>query len=552
MMRMKNRSKIKTMNKPLHQKHRSIIAGGLTSSAGIFISKAIGILYVSPFQTLATDANIAYYSYGYTLYDIALQLTIAGIPVAIAVIIAKYYANDDIATVLLVRKIARILLLIIGLLSMVFIVFFATPLAKVIVTENVSDQTIAYTSNVLRLISVAMLITPVLGSYRSIFQGLKYFDEYATSQVLEQFVRVGFLLLLSYVLVVIIGLDPMWAVYMAILAASIAGVAAIIHLHIKEKPIIEHLKQKEQITNNIAIPIKTIIKEIFLFSIPYMIISLLGRSTSFVNLLFFNRAMFMISEDADLIGLLYGMIMFSTQKLISIPQVLAIGFSAAVIPYISEALNTNNIKQLKKHIFDAIESVLYFSILLSAGLLFFATPIYYLFFQSNYELGGQVLMYAASGGMLLAVAPVTSSIMIIVRLRKKIIVTLIIMFVVHLALIFPMIYLLGYAGAIYASYIAHVLVIVANLWILKKQFNLRYKGMIRRTMVLLLSMGVFYLSYQLSVFLQVDYYSNRLLTLLYIVIFGGLGTIMYVGLTWFFNIPQTIFNVTTLKSIFKR
>ena len=43
------------------QKH-SLILGGLTSSAGVFISKAIGILYVTPFTMLATDANLSYYA----------------------------------------------------------------------------------------------------------------------------------------------------------------------------------------------------------------------------------------------------------------------------------------------------------------------------------------------------------------------------------------------------------------------------------------------------------------------------------------------------------
>mgnify|MGYP001029066383 CR=1 FL=1 len=97
-----------------HKMRHSIIAGGLTSSAGIFISKAIGILYVTPFTALATSKNIAYYSYGYTLYDLALQLAVAGIPVAVAAIIAKYYVKKDIATIFLIRKISRNLLFFIG------------------------------------------------------------------------------------------------------------------------------------------------------------------------------------------------------------------------------------------------------------------------------------------------------------------------------------------------------------------------------------------------------------------------------------------------------
>lgn len=543
---------MKMANKSIKIRQRSIIAGGLTSSAGIFVSKAIGILYVAPFQALATDANIAYYSYGYTLYDIALQLAVAGIPVAIAAVIAKYYVKHDIATVFLVRKIARNLLFFLGLLAMVFIFSFATPLATLIVTNNVSESAIYYTSNVLKIIAFAMVVTPVLGSYRSIFQGLKFMETFAFSQVIEQFVRVGFLLIVGYILVGVLDFDPIWAVYVAIGAASVAGVVAIIHLHIKEKGIIALLKS-EQTESIPAVSIREIVKEIFYFSIPFMIISVLGKGTSFVNLLFFNRAMFMITSDGKLITLLYGMIMFNTSKLTSIPQVLAMGFSAAIIPYISESMITQNFVQLKKHIFDAIDTVLYFSIPISAGLMFFSTPIYYLFFTTNMTLGGQVLFYVSSGGMILALTPVTTSILLITRMRRKAIIVLAISFALNMALIFPLILTMGYPGAIYASYIAHLFVIVANLYHISKQFNLRYIGLIRRAVIMLLSMVVFYLSYQLSILLGFDYYnSHKVLTLLYIVLFGGLGIIMYVAITWFFQIPQTIFNVTSLKQIIKR
>ena len=544
--------KMKMMNKSIDKRQRSIIAGGLASSAGIFLSKAIGILYVSPFQALATDANIAYYSYGYTLYDIALQLAVAGIPLAIAAIIAKYYVKKDIATVFLVRKIARNLMLFLGFLAMIFIFGFATPLARIIVTDNVSETSIYYTANVLKIISVAMIVTPLLGSYRSIFQGLKYMEVFAFSQVIEQFVRVGFLLLVGYLLVSVLGFDPMWAVYVAIAAASVAGIVAIVHLHIKEKGILALLKA-EQTTDIPSISIKEVFKEIFYFSIPFMIISLLGKSTAFVNLLFFNRAMFMITNDGELIKLLYGMIMFNTSKLTSIPQVLAIGFSSAVIPYISESMNTKNMKQLKKNIFDAIDTVLYFSIPLSAGLMFFAAPIYYLFFTTNATLGGQVLFYVSSGGMILALTPVTTSIMLLTRLRKKAIVVLAISFAINLALIFPLILTIGYPGAIYASYIAHIFVIIANLRHLSKQYKLSYKGLIRRSIIMLLSMSVFYFSYQLSILIGINYTEiHKLFTLLYIVIFGGIGLVLYVAITWFFQIPQTIFNVNSMKDITKR
>lgn len=541
------------MNKYNDKKIRhSIIAGGLTSSAGIFISKAIGILYVTPFTALATDQNVAYYSYGYTLYDLALQLAVAGIPVAVAALIAKYYVKKDIATIFLIRKIARNLLFFIGLLSMIFIIVFANPLAKYIVTENMSAESIIRTTNVLRIIGVAMLVTPVLGSYRSIFQGLKFMDTYASSQVIEQFVRVGFMLGVGYVLVVLFKLDPMWAVYAAILAAVVAGIVAIIHLHIKEKKLLTFLESEATSTKS-DVEIKVLIKEIVMFSVPYMIISFLGNSFSVVNLMFFNRAMFHITQNEKTVNLLFSMIMFTTSKLTSIPQVLALGFSAAVIPYISEAMYLKDSKAIKKNIYDTIETVLYFALPLSAGLFFFATPIYYVFYGVNALLGGEVLHYASFGGVFLALSPVVTMIMLTVRLRKQVIVVLALGFLVKIATMYPLILIIGYPGAIISTYLSSTFIIGANLFLLAKQFDLKYTAISRR--FLLMSVGVFGmgLAYYTTLLIGIDYLGvSRLMTLLYLALFGGISIIVYVAITWFFQLPQTIFKINSLSQLIKR
>lgn len=548
----KKQKKVAMSNYTNDRIRSSIIAGGLTSSAGIFISKAIGILYVTPFTALATPENVAYYSYGYTLYDLALQLAVAGIPVAVASLIAKYYVKKDIATIFLIRKIARNLLFFIGLLSMMFIIVFASPLATFIITDNMSAESIMRTTNVLRIIGVAMLVTPILGSYRSIFQGLKFMDTYATSQVIEQFVRVGFMLGVGFILVVLVNMDPMWAVYAAVLAAVVAGIVSIMHLHVKEKKLLEFL-EAERTNQTSDLDVKTLIKEIIAFSVPFMIISFLGNSFSVVNLMFFNRFMFFINESAQTINLLFSMIMFTTSKLTTIPQVLALGFSAAVIPYISEAMVLKDSKAIKKNIYDTIETVLYFAIPLSAGLFFFATPIYYLFYGENAILGGEVLSYAAFGGVFLALSPVITMIMLTVRLRRQVIVVLTLGFVVKVVTMFPLIYWIGYSGAIISTYLSSAFIIGANLFLLARLYQLKYVALSRKFLLMgvgALGVGIVYFG---STLIGIDYLNvSRLITLVYLGIFGGISMIVYALITWFFQLPQTIFKINSLKDIRRR
>ena len=74
---------------------QGFIAGSLTSSAGVFISKLIGMFYIIPFKQIVGQANLSYYSAAYTYYNVLLQICSAGLPFAIAAIVAKYANKND-------------------------------------------------------------------------------------------------------------------------------------------------------------------------------------------------------------------------------------------------------------------------------------------------------------------------------------------------------------------------------------------------------------------------------------------------------------------------
>ena len=88
------------------QVKQSFIIGSLTSSAGIFLSKAIGLFYVVPFTAIATENNMVFYTGAYNYYNILLQISSAGLPYAIAALIAKFASRNDYKSVLLVRHCA--------------------------------------------------------------------------------------------------------------------------------------------------------------------------------------------------------------------------------------------------------------------------------------------------------------------------------------------------------------------------------------------------------------------------------------------------------------
>ena len=73
-------------------KKDSFIKGALISTLCIVFSKILGIIYVIPFHAIIGTNGRALYSYAYSIYILFLNISTAGIPVAMSMIISEYIA----------------------------------------------------------------------------------------------------------------------------------------------------------------------------------------------------------------------------------------------------------------------------------------------------------------------------------------------------------------------------------------------------------------------------------------------------------------------------
>ncbi len=85
-----------------NKRKQSIIAGGLISTAGIFFAKFLGLFYAVPFNSiLGGGVNVAIYGVAFNIYNYVLNICLAGIPFAIATLVAKYASRGDYQTAIL-------------------------------------------------------------------------------------------------------------------------------------------------------------------------------------------------------------------------------------------------------------------------------------------------------------------------------------------------------------------------------------------------------------------------------------------------------------------
>ena len=81
-------------------KKNNFLEGAAVATFAIFFTKVLGVLYVIPFYKMIGTQGGALYGYAYTIYNLFLIISSAGIPLAISKLTSEFIAlkkeKDDI------------------------------------------------------------------------------------------------------------------------------------------------------------------------------------------------------------------------------------------------------------------------------------------------------------------------------------------------------------------------------------------------------------------------------------------------------------------------
>ena len=177
------------------EKHKKVltknnfIQGAFISTLGIVVSKILGIVYVIPFHAIVKEQGGALYGYAYTIYSLFLALSSAGIPLAISKIISEYQTLGYYNAKERAFKIGKQLSIVLGLIAFIILFIFAPEVAHLILGDLKGGNTIEQVTYVIKVISTAILVVPILSNYRGYLEGHKYITPSTISKVIEQWYK---------------------------------------------------------------------------------------------------------------------------------------------------------------------------------------------------------------------------------------------------------------------------------------------------------------------------------------------------------------------------
>ena len=519
---------------------KSIIVGGLIGTGGLFVSKLIGLAYTIPFSyILQSEAYQSVYAQSYNIYAYLLTIFQSGVPFAVATLVARYIALEDAKSVILVKKIAFAILGLTGFVGMILLFTLSNVIAPAMVAKNADIM-----ANCLKILSLAIFLVPVLSAFRGYYQGLKEMEEYAFSQAFEQVFRVAFLLSAACLVVYAFGWDKKYALYAAVMSTSVATIAAIAqfaYFDRKHQYVVDKMASKQTKACHSA---KKIFREILILAVPYLVVAILGNIDQVFNGFLLPTGLKMHYNAKDTTTVISAS-NYVAGKLNAIPMILGPGFATAIIPHISEALSKKNYKLVKKNVLDSINVVLYVAIPVSFCIFAYAGPLNY---TENLELCTFVVQWMALEGFLSTFAPLVTNLMVSLELRKNVLKNLAIGVCIKGVLLIPFVWIMGIAGAVISSLLGTGYILYKNLKEIHDVYHISYrKTMIISVRILVGLLALWITSILLSKLGLYGVDGSKLVCLFKMCLNGLLSVIVYVVVTLYLKVPQSIFHFQLKK-----
>ena len=457
--------------KKLHKS--SFIEGTVLATTAIVITKILGMVYVIPFYSLIGTKGSALYAYAYNIYVIFLSISTAGIPTAISKLVKEYSTLNNLKAKKQTYDLGKKLIMSISFLMFILLFCFSKPIAVLILGELKGGNTILDVSLVIRLVSFALLVIPFLSVNRGFLQGHNIIKESSFSQIIEQLVRILFILIGTFISLKIFNVSLTNAVGLAVFGAFIGGLVAQIYLHIKMKKHYKELNLDYEVKDKKLN--KEIIKRIIKYAIPFIIIDIVISVYNFIDMVFISRTMTYLGFDGSTTEFVTTSIATWANKINMIVNSIAIGLSTSLIPNIVEAFTLKKWQTVEQKVNKALQILLITSLPMVIGISLLSDSIWGIFYGYS-SLGTKVLSVEIFTALFYNFNTVTFTILQSMDKFKTVYLSTFIGYITNAILDIPLMllcYKLNYSP-FYSSIIGLGLSTFLALRKLKKEYQLNY------------------------------------------------------------------------------
>lgn len=378
-------------------KEQSTTKGFAILSAAGMLVKVMSLLYIPLIRYIIGDEGYGIYGATYQIYAFIFVLTNAGVPIAISKMVSELTAVGNYKDAVRGFKIARFVLIVIGISMAGMLIVFAAPLANILHYKK------AYYA--LLVLSPSILFTSVASAYRGYFQGRGNMTPTAVSQVIEQGINTVFSVGLAAYLMRF-GLEA--GVAGSSIGTSIGSLASAVFLVYSYNNIKKFKASSNRLIDGIKrLSTKQLVRRIIRYGVPITICVGMTYAGNLVDV-YNTKVRLMTGGFSDSqASILYGYLV-KYQQLLNVPIAIITSLAAAILPAISAAFAKNEREKVKEKIIYSFRVCFIIAIPSAVGLSVLGAPIYDLLKLGS---GAYIMAYGSVVLVLMAVMQIQTSVM---------------------------------------------------------------------------------------------------------------------------------------------
>ena len=543
--------------KDVTMRKNTFVKGALITTIGIVLTKILGILYVIPFHAIIGDEGGALYGYAYTIYLFFVSFSSAGVPLAVSKIVSEYqtlgYSKAKKRVFILGKRIS----ILIGIICFLLIFMLAPILAKFILGDVSGGNSVSDVTFVIRIISSAIIIGPLLSVYRGFFEGHKFMSPPSISQVLEQLIRVLIIIFGSLITLKIFHLSISNVVGVALFGATIGCFVS--YFYLVEKYLKNKSKFQEKIrdVNEPIVTDKVILRKIIIYAIPFIMIDLFKSIYNYVDMFSVVKGLVKYANysavDAETV---YSMLSTWAQKFNMIVSAVSTGIIVSLIPNLTESIVKDDKEEVNKKIGLSISMLLYFIIPITFGICFLSKPIWCLFYGDSVY-GASVLSYYIFVGLMVSLFTTVITVLQTLKDYKNVFICLLVGVLIKIILntsLLRTFYSIGlppYYGFITATILGYSVSFIVCFILLNVKYGVSFESVLKSFIDILCGALLMIFVLVLFKFIIPVYSGTRIINLIIIIFYSLVGAGVYFFYAYKSGLTKTIFGGNFFKSVFK-
>lgn len=514
------------MDQQTTTQQKQMLLGTAWLTASNFISRFLGAIYIIPWYIWmgkhGAEAN-GLFTMGYNIYAWFLLISTAGVPVAVAKQVAKYntMAQKD-HSFTLIREFLKFMLLL-GVIFAVVMYLLSPFFAHV---SGVGKELIP----VMQSLSWAVLVFPAMSVIRGFFQGFNNLKPYAISQIAEQVIRVIWMLLATFFIMKWGSKDYVVAVTQSTFAAFIgmfASMAVLIYFLWKANLLSSILHKPVSSTN---INSRALLVDTIREAIPFIITGSAIQLFQIIDqVTFINVMKWFTNYTNSQLVVMFSYFSANPNKITMILIAVATSIGGVGIPLLTENYVKDDLKSAARLVQDNLSMLLLFLLPATIGSVLVARPLYTIFYGKPDRLALGLFIFAMLQTIILGIYTVLSPMIQALFQNRKAIIYFGYGVLVKLILQIPFIYLFRAYGPLLATTVGLIVPIVLMYQHIRQVTGLNQRILVKRSLLIGILTAIMSLLIAIvEVVLGVVFHPNgRISSMLYLIMIGGLGIIIY-------------------------